>query len=57
MYDTEWEKTLKFECAKLRKLKNMCFGGKIEFPAKPEVCKKNSRVVYPKGEDTWTNVV
>ena len=41
MYDTEWEKTLKFECAKLRKLKNSCFGEYFEFPAKPDVFKKN----------------
>ena len=31
MYDTEWEKTLKFECAKLIKLKNTCFGEYFEF--------------------------
>ena len=40
-YDTEWDKTLKFECAKLRKLKNSFFGEYFEFPAKPDVLRKN----------------
>ena len=31
MDDTESEKTLKFECAKLRKLKNTCFDEYFEF--------------------------
>ena len=39
--DTESDKTLKFECAKLRKLKNSFFGEYFEFPAKPDVLRKN----------------
>ena len=57
MYDIEWEKTLKFECAKLRKLKNMCFGEYFEFSRQAGSFQKKSRGVCPKGEDTWTNAV
>ena len=57
MYDTEWEKTLKFECAKLRKLKNRCFGEYFEFSRQTGSFQKKSRVVCPNGEDTWTDAV
>ena len=52
MYDTEREKTLKFECAKLRKLKNMCLGEYFEFSRETGSFQKKSRVVCPNGEDT-----
>ena len=57
MYDTEWEKALKFKCAKLRKRKNTCFGDNFEFSRQTGGLLKKPRVVYPKGEDTWTYAV
>ena len=57
MYDTEWEKTLKFECAKLRKLKNTCFDEYFEFSRQIESFKEKSRVVCPNGEGTWIDGV
>ena len=44
----EKEKTLKFECAKLRKLKNTCFDEYFEFSRQIERLKK--KVVCPNGE-------
>ena len=57
MYDTEWEKTLKCDCAKLRKLKNRCFGEYFEFSRQTGSFQKKSRVVCPNGEDIWTDAV
>ena len=52
MYNTELEKTLKFEYAKLRKLKNRCFGEYFECSRQTGRFQKKSRVVCPNGEDT-----
>ena len=52
MYDTEWGKLLKFECAKSRKLKTTCFGEYFEFSRQTGSFQKKSWVVCPNGEDT-----